>query len=195
MFSKVVWLVEVSDPTGFYLSFLFLPPKKQTPRRWVSLMYIYAASWHVPFAVYMYSVRPCLTPRRGSCPQSQRTTPTRSSGVSWRRWSPAACWAGSQRAAGRVWSGGRSSWSTCRTAGSWSASRPCACGSDGSARPTGRTSCRSRARYTRRGALLRKHAAPISAQVKLVIWLNVADRAMWSRPPMREAVARLMCNR
>lgn len=144
---------------------------------WVRLC-TYTPLHYMYLFVYMYSKWVGLTPRPGSCLQSRRTTPKRSSGVSWLRWSPAACWGGTPRAAGRVSSGGRSSWSTCRTAGSWSASRPCACGSGASARPTGRTSCRSRARYTRRGAPLRKHTythtKPISTNC-LVVGMQMID--------------------
>lgn len=112
---------------------------------------------HASMHLYLQLYTTCggrVTPQRGSGPRNQWRTWT-CSGVSWPRWRPEACWDGSPRAAGRAWSGGRSAWSTSRTWGSWSASRPCACGSGASARPTGRTSCSSRARCTGRDAHLR----------------------------------------
>lgn len=108
--------------------------------------------WKIFLYVYMYSMWGFLKPQQGFGLPSQMRTLIRSSDVSWLHRSPGACWDGSLHVAGHVWSGGRSSWSTCHTVDSWSASPPCVYDSDASARLNGRTFCHSQARCTRRAA-------------------------------------------
>lgn len=93
------------------------------------------------------------------------------SALGWRRRSLCPCcastWrAGSQGGGGRAWSGGRCAWSACRTAGTGSASPPCECGCGGPARPSGRTSSRSRARCTGRAAHLQHRGRGDGSKVK-----------------------------
>lgn len=160
-----LWSGWLSGSTGFV-------EKVQAPHAGVDVC-VCLCMCSMYLCVHMYSMWVCLTPRWGFGLQNQRRTRTRSNAFSWPRRSPGACWDESLDVAGRVSSGGRSSWSTCHTSDSWSAFRLCACDSDGWARPIGRTSCRSLPRYTQRGAHLREtHPVFVFVHLQLIVLTN-----------------------